>query len=209
MTQRTPSSVTTLILELCADINPHARPRFVRVKPEPDSLPQNCFWNVRQKTERQGGRIQFGWAIWDSSFPYIEAEHHAVYAPPNNGTWLDLTPDPDGPRWKRLFLADDAAIYHFDKRNRGLANIRKTLVDDPLLDELFRLADEHTAFTNAIIPNVGEIKTLTPTEAEYDRRNKQRRMAIQWQLAMKYTPRQALCFCSSGRKFKSCHGKAA
>jgi hypothetical protein len=147
-------------------------------------------------------------AIWESSIPYIEAEHHAVVSLPCGAPWLDVTPDANGPIGKRLFLPDNGATYGFGNRERALNRTRKRFVDDPLLDELFRLADEYTAFEHAIDVNIGETTRLRKDEADFHRRNHKSRASIQLQLAMKYTLPRAPCFCRSGRRLKSCHRKA-
>ena len=205
---RTPSSVTAEIQDLCQSLNASSHPDFIPITLEPGCEPTNCFWNVRSKVHKEGGQIQFGWAIWEWPHVFIEAEHHAVYVPPTGSPWIDITPDESlPPATHRFFLPDDTAVYNFDKRGRGLNNVRKALVDDPLIQDHFRLADERREMVDAVAPSVGEEVTLRGSAAELYRQNQDRAKVVQLHLTMKYTSPDALCPCGSGSQFKRCHGK--
>jgi hypothetical protein len=109
-----PKATAPHVRAFCERISPGSKPVRLAIQPEPRCLPRECFSNVRQKVEKEGGRIRYGWAIWEWPRVFIEAEHHAVYEAPN-GSWHDLTPlPPDDPESARLFLPDDAAVYDFD-----------------------------------------------------------------------------------------------
>lgn len=69
------------------------------------SIPENwarqrmCFYNVYEKIEMAGGRIQFGWifnlrrsakVLWNPG--YIVAIHHAVWHELSTGRLFDITP---------------------------------------------------------------------------------------------------------------------
>lgn len=155
-----------------------------------------------------GGRIQYGWVIWEWPNVFIEAEHHAVYESPAGQPWADITPSERDDDTCRLFLPDAAAVYDFDKRGFGLANVRQPLVDDPLILQFFRLKDERTAFEDSIKADIGERVVLKGWERETYLYNEQQMGWTQSQLALKYTPQGARCPCGSGQKFKRCHGRA-
>src|SRR5205814_2153199 len=95
MTVRTPESISAHVLALCREINPDAAPVYITITPGEGCAADDCFECVRQKVERDGGSIQFGWSIWEWPRVYVEAEHHAVYEPPTGPPWVDLTPSPE------------------------------------------------------------------------------------------------------------------
>jgi len=66
------------VAALREQILPGGSPVYLRVDPEADCEPMACFAKVRRKVDRDGGRAQFGWAIWIWPRIVIEAEHHAV-----------------------------------------------------------------------------------------------------------------------------------
>jgi len=105
MSWRTPDRLTMPIVEICRRIN---KTKFgmgyVQMKVEPDCCPLRCFTNVMDKVEKDGGRIQFGWKIFEFPKEAVVARFHAIWISPE-GACFDITPDPlitD----KILFLAD-------------------------------------------------------------------------------------------------------
>lgn len=80
-----------------------------------------CFINVREHVQRHGGKIAYGWAIWEHPPLFIEGEHHAVWEAPDK-KWLDITPQ-DIDIDHILFLLDERAFYNFDHQTRTI-NVR-------------------------------------------------------------------------------------
>ena len=117
--------------EFCARIRSGARPQLMIIQPEPGSEPNDCFFSVRERVRRDGGRIQLGWSIWEWPGVYLEAERHAVFAPADGSPWLDISPAPVPEITARLFLPDDAAA-EYDFANDGVRedNIREALGTD-------------------------------------------------------------------------------
>jgi hypothetical protein len=155
MRERIPENISSAVLELCRKIATNGVPEFIAITPEPGCEPNDCFMNVKQKVDQNGGRIQFGWALWECPQVFIEAEHHAVYDPPSGPPWRDITPCNRG-NSKRLFLADDTAVYDFKDEGFRRDNIRCPLSDDPLIEEFFLAAKKRNDFMNDL-PGVGEI----------------------------------------------------
>jgi hypothetical protein len=123
------------------------------IKPDVECAPGDCFENVRRKVEREGGRIQYGWALWEWPKVFIEAEHHAVYESVTGPAWVDITPCAEGCR-RRFFLPDDEAPYAFQDEGLRRDNIRIALSDDPNIDEFFKAAKRRSDFYNRL-PGVG------------------------------------------------------
>src|ERR1700722_13822432 len=180
--------------EFCARIRAGARPQLMVIQPEPGWEPNNCFFCVRERVQRDGGRIQLGWSIGELPGVYLEAERHAVFAPADGSPWLDISPAPVPEITVRLFLPDDAAA-EYDFANAGVREgiIREALAADGRIREFFRLAKQIEERLNSH-PGLGEI-TLKGENAISCERLKRTASSLIEALAMDYTPRNAPCFC--------------
>jgi hypothetical protein len=124
----------------------------VRVIPDPGASEGYCFYNVRNKVDREGGKMQLGWAVWQHSNLFIEAEPHAVFDPANGEPWIDCTPNsfPDGNACREiLFIPSDAASYDFETTVIP-DNVRVPLVSDPRVTEALKLSSEKIALRNRV-----------------------------------------------------------
>ena|ERR1035441_961606 len=202
MQTRTPDAISPRVLDLCRQINPDATPCYITIIPEQGCAPNDCFNCVREKVARNGGRIRFGWSIWECAHVYLEAENHAVYQAEADSPLLDITPSALPDITRRLFLPDDTATYDFENEGIRRDNVRMALADDPMVLEFFRLAQERNAILNGI-PGIGTV-AIEGDAAERFQRNHERATLVELQLGMKYTPQGAPCFCGSGKKFKRC-----
>jgi hypothetical protein len=200
-----PSPAAAHVRDLCQKIKAGADPVYIAITPEPGCEVADCFNCIRQKVARDGGRIQFGWALWEWPRVYVEAEHHAVYEPSTGPPWKDITPSALPHISRRLFLPDDTAVYDYANEGIRRENVRIAVAGDPLITELFRLAEERNAILNAI-PGVGEV-TLEGDTAVRFQHIREQQARVEFQLAMNYTPQNAPCPCGSGQKFKRCHGQ--
>jgi SEC-C motif len=156
------------------------------------------FLRERESSTRR--RTHSAWlAIWEWPRVYLEAERHAVFAPADDSPWLDISPSPFAAITTRLFLPDDAAAeYDFANAEVREDNIREALAADDRITDLFRLAEQIHAQSNSR-PGLGEIRL------RISERQREQSSLIE-ALAMEYTPRNARCFCGSGKKFEKCHG---
>lgn len=203
----TPRLTDPGVAQLCKQVRPHGgRAVLLPVTPEKGCEPLDCFRNVQKKVYAEGGRIQYGWSIWMWPRVFVEAEHHAVYARPDGGGLLDITPSAEG-YYERLFLPDDDAVYDFENEGIRRKNIRLALSNDQLVRRFFAAAEERNRLLNSI-PGIGLV-TATGNTAARLQANQQELAILQLQLAMKYTGPNDLCFCGSGGKFKRCHGRRA
>lgn len=198
-----PRVIDARVRQFCATITRSTTPQYVTIAPSEGSLPLECFSNVRGQVAKHGGRIQFGWTIWEWTGIFLEAEHHAVYDPGDGGEFVDVTPAQDG-ETKRLFLPDNNATYDFDNEGTRIDNTRFSLRKDPLIDAFFAAARERTAFLNTV-PGFGTF-TLAGDMAEQYERLDMTMARLQAQIFRKYAGPNSLCICGSGKKFKRCHG---
>ena len=198
-----PDPKSEYVRHFCRTLNSAARPVIISIQPQEECEALDCFNNVRRLVQRRGGRIQYGWAIWEWARVFIEAEHHAVFDPGNGDPWLDVTPPND---WEtaRLFLPDDAATYDFENEGIRRDNVRQALSNDPDIRAFFEVAEAIASIMNSI-PGVGEVKISIQLAREIQRLEMTKARLIS-QIGMKHTGRNDLCFCRSGLKFKKCHG---
>lgn len=116
----------------CREITAASKPVLVICSPKFDRPANECFPIVEEQIAVSGGSMVVGWAIWEWSGVFIEAEFHAVWASPE-GQLVDLAP-----RSLRsshvVFLPDPSRKYE----GRQVDNIRKPLVrDNDLIRFLF------------------------------------------------------------------------
>jgi hypothetical protein len=207
MMARTPDNISPQVQDLCRQTNPSTMPGYIAITPEPGCEPNDCFECIRRKVARDGGRIQFGWSIWEWPRVYIEAEHHAVYEPAAGRPWLDITPAAQPDIRGRLFLPDDSAVYDFGNEGVLRGNRRLALSDDPLIQEFFAAAKKRDEILNSIPGvNVKGVDVDNETLRKISSAKRELSQAT-LKLAMNYTPQNAPCFCGSREKFKRCHGQ--
>jgi len=191
----TPRSLTHDIHELCKSVSPTTLPSYVQVLPEDFAVQNECYGNVAEKIRRDGGSLRYGWQIWEKKRLFVEAEFHAVWVSPQ-GEMIDVT-QKDIPTKNILFLPDPSRRFE----GRRIDNIRRTLVDDPLLSEYLRLFTEHQHSIDAL----GGKQYFGPVTIEGANLERFRKVqALELQLARKYTTRNDPCECLSGKKIKHC-----
>ena len=188
--------------------------RKVRVVVGPNAKEKNCFLNVRERVERYGGRIQFGWVIWQHANLFIEGEPHAVHDPGVGHGWVDCTPHlmPDGrPCREIVFIPNDEGSYDFGTTDIP-DNVRVALLDDPRIHEALKLWSERTRVMNG----VPAIDCALPAEVAEKVHRLERRATLLLVEAMQpsgfWPPtgnvgRNDPCPCGSGTKYKKCHGR--
>ena len=197
----TPKKINSTILEFCKAINPSELPIIVAVKPETESVISECFFNVAGKVSRDGGKIIYGWNIWEWSRVFLEAEHHAVWE--KDGVMTDITPKANNER-KILFLPDPQRIYDFDSQKR-IINIKQCTGKYPSIASWLNIEDE---FQVACEKNsIGNKFTFHKTEWDYhQQRRLTARLAVIVDLAASTSPRN-VCICASGKEFRKCCAK--
>ncbi len=197
----TPRQITPAIQNLCAEINANETPVFVPVKPDRDAILSECFHNVSQKVERDGGSMLYGWNLWEWSRVFVEAEHHAVWV--KDGELIDVTPKHNGER-KILFLPDPSRTYDFESQQR-LINIKRSLGRYPSVESWIKASDD---FQNAIERNsVGNQSSFSDFEMRHHQQAIMNAMLdVILDLAADTKPRES-CICASGKEFRKCCSK--
>jgi hypothetical protein len=133
---RTPHEITLSVLALCNEVNPATQPIFLTINSDISCEPNDCFMCVRRKIEKERGRMQTGWAIWEWPNAFLRVEHHAVYEPSSGQCWIDITPSELLTVSRRLFLPDDRASYSFENEGFRRNDYFKGMVSDPLVYDI-------------------------------------------------------------------------
>ncbi len=160
MQTRTPKEINSPILQLCREINGNEL-TYIPVKSSKKSEVMECFHNVKNHIEKNGGKIQFGWAIWEWLNVLIEAEFHTVWISPDNKL-LDVTPNIYN-QSEILFLPDDSKGFKDIENHKRIDNIRRPLIDDKYIiefikvnEEIYEIDEKYTVGKKIIIPKGNE-----------------------------------------------------
>jgi hypothetical protein len=208
-----PTPDSDAVQRLRKELRAEKPPVRIRVITEYGARERNCYVEVRDKVEREGGKMQLGWAVWQHVDLFIEAEPHAVFDPGEGKPWIDCTPHrfPDGRMCREiLFIPNDGGAYDFNTTDVP-DNIRLPLVDDPRVSEALRLFSERTALINSV-PGIDV--PLPPTV-----RRKKAELELRAMMLLSSAVRPPItaqpgqrigrndpCPCGSGKKYKKCHG---
>ncbi len=185
---RTPLAISDKILALCQSISKSESPVYVQCKPEPYAQINECIPAVKKKVKECGGRIRYGWQIWEWPNVLIEAEFHSIWVSPD-GQLLDITPKP----WvveNILFLPDTDVKYE----GKQINNLRVAIGDNPMINDFISICDAIFRFENK-----GEESVLYEWLHEM--------MLLTHNMIKSGLTRNGACPCGSGMKYKACHGK--
>lgn len=172
-------------------------PEIVPVKIELYSRQLQCYSNVKQKVENDGGKIHYGWRIHQTNL-LCEAEHHAVWEDKNEDL-LDITPNENNDK-EILFVSDNN--YTYDGKDVGNIRINATnnfIVDDFILvcetiDKLYSFGERkdelEILLANPIIEFINEYNELKNVLLNFINNN-----------ANKFSN----CLCGNSKTYKNCH----
>lgn len=169
---------------------------YVEIKTESTAVKSECYNNVAEKIELEGGKIRYGWAVYDNSY-YVKAEKHAIWENPN-GELIDVSVANSENIRKIMFIIDDVneGINVPDIRNNytGLKAIDDYFMFIDILDVLtLNYANECTNNKGLyIFPPVlsKSIQTLSDLILDY----------IDY-----ITSNVSGCICGSVKLYKDCH----
>ena len=134
MTPYSPSEITSHVEKLLDKMNAQFDPEQVKVVLEPYAKIHNCFMNVAEKVNRDGGKIIYGRAIFYTDL-VCEAEMHAVWESPN-GELIDITPR-ECAFEEIMFVYDEDFVYE----NQLVDNIRINSTDNPIVEDFILLCE--------------------------------------------------------------------
>jgi len=129
MIHTTPKEVTEKILKFCREkIDPTTKPVFLTLDPIGNCISGDCFGNVEDYIKKKGGRVQYGWIIWESPKYLLEAEFHAIWVN-DDEEYIDITPKVDGE--KEILFFPDSKRKDTGGITPNIINKRKIGVNDP------------------------------------------------------------------------------
>ena len=170
----TPKEINQEILDFCKEIDTTTKPVFLNLLPVDEYVVGECYGNVENHIKKHGGRVQYGWIIWEDPQVLLDAEFHAVWVS-DNGEHIDVTPKADG-EGSILFLPDSKRTFTEEEL---IDNIRKSLVDN--------------AYTRMVIENAKKGFEIKNKAYKVFLKNKEKKIG-----------RNESCPCGSGKKFKKC-----
>lgn len=146
-----PKVINEHVEKLLALMNAVMEPEIVPVEVDPTGKLANCYGNVLDKVSRDGGRIHYGWVIWQSK-NLCEAEHHAVWED-SAGDLHDITPRSENID-KIMFLPDENKPY----RGNTIDNFRLNISGNPVIDDFIYVCEVvEKLFTYATRKNNEEV----------------------------------------------------
>lgn len=188
-----------LMPELMRKIGAQSNPIAVPIVPESDSVVNSCFYNVRRKVARDGGKSVYGWALRVTQH-ILEAEKHAIWLSPE-GNYVDVTPASHVETYT-AFVVDASFVYD------GLVidNVRLNMTDNDVVDDLIavneiigkawaygRRTEEYEVVLPEIFKNL--VEALEPVSQAINR------------FIDHGGTITARCFCGSQLNYQHCHGK--
>jgi hypothetical protein len=200
MNPTTPASINKDVLAFCNEISNKASPIFVKVTPIEGYRDDDCYGNVEDYIQKNGGSVQYGWIIWEIPNIFIEAEFHAVWV--NNGEYIDITPKSNNVE-RILFLPDPERKFTGDL----IDNVRKPLVNDAFTKTTVIVGKRKFEIRKKYYdgsPDI-EIPESEMIELEqYEKRVLLSEMQKENSIEIKKFGRNKPCPCGSGKKFKNC-----
>lgn len=136
--ETTPPTISTAIVDFAKSIGADL-PRYVPVVLDEFGIYGFCSDGVALRVRESGGRILYGWTIWERPSVLYTAEFHAVWSAPD-GTLHDITPKP-GNESKIAFSPAPAYPTDFDFLKRPTNRLKRAYIAaDPLETAKVKLA---------------------------------------------------------------------
>lgn len=194
-----PSEENENVTKLLNKLNTDFEPEIIPVLIDENATMGNCFINVEKKVKKDGGKVHFGWAIFQST-NLCEAERHAVWENEDEEL-IDITPR-EILFSKIMFVSDNDFKYEGQLVDNVRVNITKNkLVDDfiklcEIIEKLYskgeRIDEENMSFEkkpaildiiNKLEQNKIMLNSYILNEGKYDKP----------------------CFYASQKNYKNCH----
>jgi SEC-C motif len=206
-----PEGASFAVQKLRAELKVREAALKVPVQTERDARERNCYVNVRNRIEREGGKVQLGWAVWQHSNLFVEGEPHAVLDS-SRGTWIDCTPHvlPDGSQCTEiLFIPDHKSSYDFES-DELKDNVRVALVNDSRVSDALELFSRATSLMNTVPGFDVELPAETAREVT-TLQFRASALLSQCAVAQQHKVRGKIgrnepCPCGNAMKYKKCHG---
>lgn len=195
-----PGAITPEVELLLDTMQVDYDPELVPVRPEEYSQHDACYDNVAEKVKRDGGKLHYGWVVWQSKH-IIEAEHYAVWENPA-GDLVDVSPNKLGAE-TIMFIPDNQPI---NNNLMAIPNVRVNTTNSRLIDDFILLSETVDKLYGLSI-YTDEDKLWLPESvlSTVDTLNQYRLGAEQ--LYMSGGKAEGPCYCGSKKTYKACHGR--
>lgn len=194
-----PKKENKFVKKLLEKINSEFIPELIPVRIEEYSEPLNCFENVDRKIEIDGGKVHYGWAIYQTNL-LCEAERHAVWENEKKEL-IDITPREID--FKQVMFVSD---NDFEYKGQVIDNYRVNITSNKLVDHLIKVCENLNRFYSLgtrendwqinVEPEVGKIIY------EYEDLKTQMELYI-----LNGATLRTNCICGGVKNYKNCHGK--
>lgn len=195
-----PRTANSFVESLLEKLEAEFDPEQVTVKTEDYAHQGDCFVNVEEKVAKDGGRIQYGWVIWQSKY-LMEAEHHAVWENAE-GNLIDVTPR-DKIYTSIMFVPDESAVY----TGTALPNVRLNVSGNALIDDYISFSEAKDALY-AMGNRISRTEIQLPAPVMQMIGNFD---ILLGQIELFYLEGgkfQDVCHCKSGKLYVDCHHTA-
>jgi hypothetical protein len=198
----TPTTINEKVKQILKLLKAEFDPEYVEFRAEPNYIELDCFINVEKKVSQDGGKIVYGWTIWEHKY-FIEAEFHAVWENDDEDL-IDITPKANQAT-RILFVPDDRVLYD----GRQIKNIRLNTSKNPLVNDLIIICDAYFQITNSgkLAYEHGDITEFLTQSQKEDIAFLNLVKNITLALLQEDGTIEDLCKCNSSKRFKNCHGK--
>ena len=194
-----PTKTDKFVEKLLTKIGSEYEPEQVPVIVEPYAKFNNCYLNVDEKVKRDGGKVHYGWAIYQSDI-LCEAERHAVWEN-EDGDLIDITPREIDFK-QIMFVSNDDFVY----TGHLVDNIRINLTDNPIVDD-FIIVCENLEKLYTLGQRIDEEKLSIPVPVA--------KLIYQFEklkttyLTFIYSGGRpnSKCLCGGQKSYKNCHGQ--
>lgn len=170
--------------------------QIVSVIEEDFSTVNNCFFNVKEKVEKFGGNIIYGWEILRTQI-LCEAVRHAIWMS-QEGKLIDITPKQNNQK-NILFVEDNDWIFS----GKIVDNIRLNVTNNSLVDDLILISETIGKLNQfGSFSANGEFMTLNKIEDTVkvlERMKKDLEIFI-----FDGNNNYSICFCCNEKLYKEC-----
>lgn len=194
-----PAEINKYVTKLLVRIESQYEPEQVPVIVERYSSIRNCYINVAKKVELDGGRIHYGWGIYQSEI-LCEAERHAVWESPEEDL-IDITPRET--EFKQImFVSDNDFVYS----GQLVDNIRINITGNPLVDDFISLCEDlERIYSYGKRVDDDQMKIANSAMELIEHYEKLKIIYLNYIYSGGRPDK--VCFCGGPKNYKNCHGK--
>lgn len=194
-----PTEVTKYVEKLVNLLNAEFEPELITVRTEPYAKINNCYMNVDEKVRRDGGKVHYGWAIFQTDI-VCEAIRHAVWETEDEEL-IDITPR-DIDCETIMFVSDNNFIY----TGQLIDNVRVNSTNNPVVDDFIKVMETLEKFYT-LGTRIDDEQMIVPEPAQtLIREYENLKLWFQAFLSSGGTPK-SVCICGGPKQYNNCHGK--